>query len=343
MAKHRAPAQIEIATTTEKTWLHEAVDRYWKLVALAAVVFTIGVLYTQKMAEDGRAELEEGWDRLSAELSFSSAMLFGSGSFTAPSPSVLSLLSEDLGHTPAASWAKAIEIGKYVEDENYANAERVLDELSLEWPDHPLATQRLYPGSDGKLETLADHIRSRREGMTAWENDHPLLFSNPPPPDDAPRVRIQTEKGPFVVALYSDRAPQHSENFLELCKQNYYDGTRFHRVLPNKMIQGGDPNTIDGEPETWGLGGPEKTIESEVDPALKHFAGYLAAAKKTGAANSSGSQFYITTEPNHAWDGTYTVYGKVIEGFAVIGEIAGAPVTGDKPQTPVVLQSTEIL
>jgi len=178
--------------------------------------------------------------------------------------------------------------------------------------------------------------------MTAWENNHPLLFSNPDPPADAPRVRIQTENGAFVVALYNDRAPQHSENFLELCKQNYYDGTRFHRVLPNKMIQGGDPNTIDGEPETWGLGGPEKTIESEVDPALKHFAGYLAAAKKTGDAKSSGSQFYITTEANHVWDGTYTVFGKVVEGLPVVEEIAGAPVTGDKPQTPVVLQSTEI-
>ena len=343
MAKHRAPAQIEIATTTEKTWLHEAVDRYWKPAALAAVVFTVVVLYTQNQAESNQAELEEGWNTLSGELQFSSQLFFGSGGITAPSPNVLALLSEDLGETPAASWARSVEIGKYVEDGKYDDAQRVLAELSAEWPDHPLATQRLYPNGNGQLETLADHIRSRSEGMTTWEKNHPLLFSNPEPPADAPRVRVNTEKGSFVVALYNDRAPQHAENFIDLCKEKYYDGTRFHRVLPNKMIQGGDPNTISGEPDTWGLGGPEKTIESETDPALKHFAGFLAAAKKPGAANSSGSQFYITTEANHAWDGTYTVYGKVVEGLSVVEEIAGMPTTGDKPETPVVLQSTEIL
>ncbi len=344
MAKHRAPAQIEIATTVEKTWLHEAVERYWKPLALAAVAFTGVVLYTKSQEASSREELEEGWVRLGAELSYSSAMFFGSGGITAPSPSVLSLLSDDLGTTPAASWAKAVEIGKYVEDEQYEDAKRVLGELESKWPAHPLVIQSLYPDGEGKpLVKLASHIQNRSDGMKQWEANHRSLFENPEPPADAPRVRVTTEKGAFVVALYNDRAPQHAENFLKLCGENYYDGTRFHRVLPDMMIQGGDPNTVAGEEDTWGLGGPEKTVESEVDPALKHFAGALAAAKKPGAENSSGSQFYIVTEANHVWDGTYTVYGVVVEGMSVVKEIAGAPATGDKPTTPVVLQSTEVL
>ena len=343
MAKHRAPAQIEIATTVEKTWLHEAVERHWKTAVMAAVVFTGVILWTQSRNRAARENLEEGWDRLSSELTFPSPMFFGSGSFDAPTPSVLSLLADDLGDSPAAAWAKVVEVGKYVEEGQYDDAERVLGELSKEWPDHPVAKQALYPSADGKLVTLAEHISERASSMKEWRAANPFLFKNPEPPADAPRVRVKTEKGDFVVALYSDRTPLHTENFLKRCRENYYDGTRFHRVLPNKMIQGGDPNTIEGEEDTWGLGGPEETVPPEIDPELKHFTGVLAAAKKGGATNSSGSQFYIVTEPNHVWDGNYTVFGTVVEGLSVVEAIAGEPVNGDRPENPVVLQSTEIL
>jgi peptidyl-prolyl cis-trans isomerase B (cyclophilin B) len=342
MAKHRAPAQIEYATTVEKTWLHEAVDRSWKPLAIGAALVTVVVLYRQQQASSRQAGIEEDWGRLTAEASFN--MMFGSGPITVPSASVLSLLAEDLGDSPAGSWAKALEIGKFVEDERFAEAEKALGELSIRWPDHVLVTQALFPGGDGNPPvTLARHIQDRSSQMTAWEEGHPLIFGNPEPPADAPRVRITTEKGDIVVALYHDRAPQHSENFLELCGKSYYDGTLFHRVLPRTMIQGGDPNTVDGDPDTWGLGGPEKTIEAEIDPALRHYAGVLAAAKKSGDTRSSGSQFYITIEANHGWNGTYTVFGVVVEGIEVALEIAAGAATGDRPDEPVILQSTEVL
>lgn len=342
MAKHRAPAQIEFATTVEKTWLHEAVDRYWKPLAVGAALFAVLVLYNQQQAQNRQSGIQEGWDRLTAEVSFNT--MFASGPITVPSASVLSLLSEDLGDSPAGSWAKALEIGKFVEEERFADAEKALGELSNQWPDHVLVTQALFPAGDGNPPvTLARHLQDRSMQMTAWEENHPLIFENPEPPADAPRVRITTEKGDIVVALYNDRAPQHSENFLDLCGDSYYDGTRFHRVLSQTMIQGGDPNTVDGDPETWGLGGPEKTIEAEVDPALRHYTGVLAAAKKPGESRSSGSQFYITIGANHAWNGTYTVFGKVVEGLEVAREIAEGKATGDRPDEPVILQSTEVL
>lgn len=110
-------------------------------------------------------------------------------------------------------------------------------------------------------------------------------------------VKIQTTLGDIVVRLY-DETPLHRDNFVKLVKDHYYDGTLFHRVIRNFMIQGGDPDSKDAPAnKQLGVGGPDYTIEAEIKPELLHKRGALAAARQGDEVNpqrrSSGSQFYI--------------------------------------------------
>ena len=111
------------------------------------------------------------------------------------------------------------------------------------------------------------------------------------------KVKIQTTLGDIVVRLY-DETPIHRENFMKLVKEGYYDGTLFHRVIKDFMIQGGDPDSK-GAPagKMLGVGGPDYTLEAEIRDGLFHKRGALAAARQGDEVNpqrrSSGSQFYI--------------------------------------------------
>ncbi|MBO5155580.1 MAG: peptidylprolyl isomerase [Prevotella sp.] len=111
------------------------------------------------------------------------------------------------------------------------------------------------------------------------------------------RVKIQTSLGDIVVRLY-DETPVHRDNFVKLAKDGYYDGTLFHRVIKDFMIQGGDPNSK-GAPagKRLGTGGPDYTLEAEIKDGFFHKRGALAAARQGDEVNperrSSGSQFYI--------------------------------------------------
>ena len=116
-------------------------------------------------------------------------------------------------------------------------------------------------------------------------------------------VKIETTLGDITVRLY-DETPLHRDNFLKLAKEGYYDGTIFHRVIKNFMIQGGDPDSKNPKPgASYGVGGPDYTIEAEIKPNLYHKRGALAAARTGDDVNperrSSGSQFYIV------WGETY--------------------------------------
>ena len=110
-------------------------------------------------------------------------------------------------------------------------------------------------------------------------------------------VKIQTSLGDIVVRLY-DETPLHRDNFVKLVQEGYYNGTLFHRVIKDFMIQGGDPDSK-GAPagRALGMGGPDYTIEAEIKPGLIHKRGALAAARQGDEVNperrSSGSQFYI--------------------------------------------------
>ena len=158
------------------------------------------------------------------------------------------------------------------------------------------------------------------------------------------KVIIKTSLGDIKVRLY-DQTPLHRDNFIRLAKEGFYDGTIFHRVIRDFMIQGGDPFTRDTSAAAvakYGQGGPGYTIPAEFVPEYKHKKGALAAARRGDVANpmkeSSGSQFYIVQDEKACaqLDGAYTVYGETIKGFDIIDRIAQVATDNrDKPVMPV--------
>lgn len=113
---------------------------------------------------------------------------------------------------------------------------------------------------------------------------------------DRPQLKIETSEGNMIIELYNE-TPQHRDNFLKLAKEGFYDGTIFHRVIQDFMIQGGDPNSKAEGATGLGSGGPGYTVEAEIRTDLIHKKGALSAARQGDQANperrSSGSQFYI--------------------------------------------------
>jgi peptidyl-prolyl cis-trans isomerase B (cyclophilin B) len=129
---------------------------------------------------------------------------------------------------------------------------------------------------------------------------------------------IDTERGTIVVELYPAVAPKTVANFETLVNKGFYNGLTWHRVVPDFVIQGGDP---DGT----GAGGPGYTVPAEINPAEHHLRGSLATARQGDEVNpkreSSGSQFYICLEPQAGLDGQYTVFGGVIKGMDAVDQI----------------------
>ena len=153
-------------------------------------------------------------------------------------------------------------------------------------------------------------------------------------------VIMETSLGNMTIELYPKDAPIHVANFKKLVYNHFYDGLLFHRVINGFMIQGGDPNTRNGNENTWGTGGPGYTIPAEIK--LKHVKGSLAAARMGDQVNpkreSSGSQFYIVTGQASFLDGQYTVYGEVIEGLDVADKIQNVKTNSfDRPLDKVVI------
>ena len=136
-------------------------------------------------------------------------------------------------------------------------------------------------------------------------------------------VNIETNHGNISFELLDDLARETVRNFKELAKKGFYDGTLFHRVIPGFMIQGGDPNTISGEPNTWGKGDPGYTINAEFS-SESHSRGIVSMARSTDP-NSAGSQFFIMHGDNPGLDHEYTVFGKVTEGMDVVDKIVMVP------------------
>lgn len=151
-------------------------------------------------------------------------------------------------------------------------------------------------------------------------------------------VRIKTSFGNMLIYLY-DATPQHKANFLKLAKEGYFNGTTFHRIIQNFVIQGGDPNSKDTDPNNDGEGGPSYTIPAEIKPDIKHKYGAVGAARDNNPEKaSSGSQFYIVVNKNgtHQLDGNYTVFGEVLEGMDVAQKIAQQEKDGrDRPNTAI--------
>ncbi len=167
---------------------------------------------------------------------------------------------------------------------------------------------------------------------------------------EALTATLTTTQGTVTVRLFPDHAPKTVRNFVELAeggkewinpvtraksKDKLYDGTIFHRVITNFMIQGGDPLGN-------GTGGPGYKFGDEIHPDVRFDKPYLLAMANAGPG-TNGSQFFITTVPTPWLTGKHTIFGEVIGGADVVDQISRVPtVPGDRPVTDVVLQSVTI-
>jgi peptidyl-prolyl cis-trans isomerase B (cyclophilin B) len=144
---------------------------------------------------------------------------------------------------------------------------------------------------------------------------------------------LETPYGRIVFEFYAESAPKHTAAFQQMISDKFFDGTKFHRVIPGRAIQGGDPNSKDDDPTDDGLGSPQQaTIPAEFSTTLKHQRGTVSAARKGNDQNSATSQFFVCTGNETAFDGQYSIFGNVIEGLNVVDLIANAPLRTDDPK-----------
>jgi dolichyl-diphosphooligosaccharide--protein glycosyltransferase len=148
----------------------------------------------------------------------------------------------------------------------------------------------------------------------------PITPTESAPQTTNPIATISTNFGDIVIELNPQVAPNTVANFVKLANDKFYDGTLFHRIISTFVIQGGDPNTKDQPPGTWGTGGPGYSIDAEIS-SLKHTKYVVSMARGTDI-NSAGSQFFIMTGDAPFLDGKYTIFGKVIQGQEVVDKIA---------------------
>jgi len=163
----------------------------------------------------------------------------------------------------------------------------------------------------------------------------PAIDDDPADGEGAPRewvnstAYISTNFGDIVATLADLDAPITVGNFIGLANQNFYDNMRWHRIVDDFVIQTGDPNSRDNNPYNDGTGGSTETIQLEISENLTHLDGALGMARSSDP-NSASSQFYVCDGPQSGLDGSYAVYGFVVEGMDVVRAIASVEVYGNK-------------
>ena len=151
---------------------------------------------------------------------------------------------------------------------------------------------------------------------------------------------ISSNLGDIKLEFYPEHAPKTVENFRELANRGFYDGLIFHRIVPNFVIQGGDPNTRDLSNRTrWGTGGPGRNIKAEFNKN-KHSRGTLSMARSQDP-DSAGSQFFIVLKDSNFLDGQYTVFGRVISGMDIVDKIASLKT--DSSDAPVDTETAKMI
>jgi peptidyl-prolyl cis-trans isomerase B (cyclophilin B) len=159
---------------------------------------------------------------------------------------------------------------------------------------------------------------------------------------------IKTSEGDMVVQFWTDAAPNTIENFKKLARKGFYDGTIFHRIIKEFMIQGGDPNSKDpAKEDSYGEGGPDRNIKAEFNDH-PHERGVISMARGPDP-DSAGSQFFICLAAVHRLDHQYTTFGKLIKGDDVLEKIGDTPVTKNsrgeqsKPTKRIMIESVKIV
>ncbi len=146
---------------------------------------------------------------------------------------------------------------------------------------------------------------------------------------------IKTNCGAISLELLADKAPITVNNFVFLAKDGFYDGVVFHRVIPDFMIQGGDPTGT-------GSGGPGYRFQDEFDPSVT-FAKSGVLAMANAGPGTNGSQFFITLAPTPHLNGAHTIFGRVVQGQDVVEAIVATRGPGDRPKEPVVIETIAIV
>ena len=150
------------------------------------------------------------------------------------------------------------------------------------------------------------------------------------------KIKFTTNKGTFVAKMFEDKAPLTTKNFIELTEKGFYNGTIFHRVIEDFMIQGGDPTGT-------GMGGPGYKIKDEFGPGLKHDDEGILSMANAGP-NTGGSQFFITLAPTPWLNGHHAIFGKIVEGMEVVRLIGVVPTDfRDRPREAVIMEKVEVV
>lgn len=187
----------------------------------------------------------------------------------------------------------------------------------------------------GALVTLFIFLGEEKENNMVKETMNPI-------------VTLKTNVGEIGIELYVDKMPITAGNFLKLAKEGFYDEVKFHRVIPNFMIQSGDPNSKGDDVSTYGTGGPGYSIEDEFVEGLSNVRGTISMAN--AGPNSGGSQFFINLVDNTSLDfdkepaqSKHPVFGKIVSGMDVVDSI-GSTETGakDLPIDSIIIESIEI-
>jgi len=148
-------------------------------------------------------------------------------------------------------------------------------------------------------------------------------------------ILLQTTMGDVKIELLDDTMPITTGNFRKLVEKGFYNGTIFHRVIPNFMIQGGDP-------EGTGFGGPGYTIKDELPANNRNARGTLSMAN--AGPNTGGSQFFINVVDNRGLDRKHPVFGRVVSGMEVVDAITRTPTDSqDRPRTKVTIQKATVV
>ena len=154
--------------------------------------------------------------------------------------------------------------------------------------------------------------------------------------EDIVKVKIETTMGEIQADLFAKEAPKTVENFVALAKKGFYDGIVFHRVIPEFMIQTGDPTGT-------GMGGPGYQFADEFSPNLKHSKPGILSMANSGP-NTNGSQFFITEVATPWLDRRHSVFGEVTQGMDIVKKIANAPRDSqDRPRQEIKMTKVTIL
>lgn len=180
------------------------------------------------------------------------------------------------------------------------------------------------------LGTVVLGVSCRPEGggAPAEETATAVETTTPAPPQGKPFAVVETDKGDIVIELLPELAPKTVENFIQLAELGFYNRTTFHRIMKDRMIQGGDPNSRDSDPYNDGQGTagyylPQEFSDVPVDR------GIVAMGRAADSDNGGSCQFFIVLQRTPQWDGQYNVFGRVVEGIEVADEISRAPLTKD--------------